>query len=311
MKSSIESEARRQVLAAQERVIGHTAVEVDTRLVELGTGLRLQLLETGDGDPLVMLHGTGAIAATMLPLAEHLPDRRASIVDRPGHGLSDPVEGLREHPRTTAVQVVVGLLDALGLDRVDLVGSSGGGLWSLWTALDRPERVRRIVLVGVTPSLPETRAPVPLRLITTPVIGDVLDRLMPDASPGTVKRMMAMMGEGDTIERYPALLDALAATGNDPIASEAFRQELSGVIRGVLGWRPSVRFTETELRRLQQPTLLIWGDHDPVGKPAAARSAASLIPHGRAVVVPTGHAPWFGEPERTAELITDFLDESA
>lgn len=304
-----ETEARRQFAAAQERGIGSFALEVRTRFVEFDTGLRLQLLEVGDGDPLVMLHGTGAFALTMLPLAEHLPRRRVLIVDRPGHGLSDPVGGLRERPRTTAVDVVVGLLDALGLDRVDLAGSSGGGLWALWTGLDQPQRVRRIVLAGGTPALPGTRVPLPLKLMVAPAIGDLLDRVMPQPSPKTVRQFMAMMGEGNTIGRHPAIIDGLVATGNDPIATQASRQEMAGIVRGLLGWRPSARFTETELRRIDQPTLLIWGDHDPIGTPDVARAVAKVIPHGEAVEVPAGHVPYFGHPERTAELISHFLDK--
>lgn len=311
VRGTAESEARRQFAAVQERMIGDAAVEVRPRFVELESGLRLQLLEAGEGDPLVVLPGTGAPAVVMLPLVEHLRGQHVLIVDRPGHGLSDPVEGYRERPRTTAVDVVVGLLDALGLDRVDLVGSSGGAIWTLWAALDRPQRVRRVVLLGAVPLLLGTRTPLPLRLMATPVIGSILDRVMPDPSPDMVKRLMGMMGEGDTIVRYPAMIDALVATNKDPIAGDTIRQEHTAVIRGVLGWRPSARFTKAGLGQMRQPTLLIWGDHDPVGSPDAARSNADVIPNAQAVVVHAGHAPWFGEPERIAELITRFLNETA
>lgn len=53
----------------------------------------------------------------------------------------------------------------------------------------------------------------------------------------------------------------------------------------------------------------MWGAHDPVGSPDVARAVADLIPHEQAVELPTGHAPWFGEPEATAELIIRFLNE--
>ncbi|MPZ73261.1 MAG: hypothetical protein GEU74_08535 [Nitriliruptorales bacterium] len=81
------------------------------------------------------------------------------------------------------------------------------------------------------------------------------------------------------------------------------------MIRGLLGFRRESLFTTEELARIRQPTLMIWGDHDPVGSLDAARAAAALIPHGRVVELPTGHAPWFGQPERTAREITNFLDE--
>jgi len=309
MMGTAESGAREQVAAVQERLLANAAVEVTARFVTLDGGPRLQVLEAGEGEPLVLLHGSGNSAVAMLPLVEQIHDRRVIVVDRPGYGLSEPIDGLREQPRQTGVNVVVGLLDALGIDRADLVGNSTGGFWSLWTALDQPERVRRIVLVGATPLLPGTRPPIPLRLMTTPVIGNVLRRVMPEPSPKTVKQMMGSMGEGDTIGRHPGLIDAFVAAGNDPVAGQATGEELAGVVRGVLGFRPAFRFSEGELQTITQPTLLIWGDHDPVGSIDAARAAAGLIPHAQVVEVPTGHGPWFGEPELTADLIMRFLDE--
>lgn len=120
---------------------------------------------------------------------------------------------------------------------------------------------------------------------------------------------MRSMGEGDTIVGHPGLIDAFVTAGNDAIAGQATEEELAGVIRGLLGFRPGFRFTDAELRNGEQPTLLIWGEHDPVGSLDAAHAAAALIPHARVAGVPTGHAPWFGEAAHTAELIMGFLDE--
>lgn len=303
-----ESGARQQVAAVQERLLADAALDVTARFVTLDGGPRLQVLEAGEGEPLVVLHGSGNSAVTMLPLMEQIRGRRVIVVDRPGYGLSEPTNGLREQPRRTGVDVVAGLLDVLEIDRADLVGNSTGGFWSLWTALDRPERVRRIVLVGATPLLPGTRPPVPLRLMTTPVVGALLQRTLPEPSPRTVTQMMRSMGEGDTIGRHPGVIDALVAAGRDPIAGQATGEELAGVIRGIRGFRPAFQFSHAELGKITQPTLLIWGDHDPVGSLDAARAATDLIPHAQLAEVPTGHGPWFGEPALTADLITRFLN---
>lgn len=106
MTATVESEARRKVAAVQERLIADAAVEVRPRFVELAGGPRLQVLEAGDGEPLILLHGSGTSAVVLLPLVEHLHGRGVLVVDRPGYGLSDPMEGLRERPRRTAVDVV-------------------------------------------------------------------------------------------------------------------------------------------------------------------------------------------------------------
>ncbi len=244
----------------------------------------------------------------ILPLIEQLHGRRVLAVDRPGHGLSGPLAGGTGNPRHTAVDVLSRLLDALELERVDLLGNSTGAFWSLWMALDRPQRVRRIVLVGATPLLPGTRPPLPLRLMTTPGVGDLLGQVMPEPSPASVRKMMATMGEGDTIARYPGLINAFVAAGSDPIANTATQQELRAVIRGFRGFRPEFRFRETDLRQVRHPVLLVWGDHDPVGDVKAARQAAALLPNSHLEVLPTGHAPFWGEPTRTSELASRFLD---
>jgi pimeloyl-ACP methyl ester carboxylesterase len=63
-----------------------------------------------------------------------------------------------------------------------------------------------------------------------------------------------------------------------------------------------------ELKRLTVPTLLAWGQHEPLGDLAVARAAASLMPHGQLEVLPGGHAPWLGHPTETATAISNFVD---
>src|SRR6266508_3330436 len=92
-----------------------------------------------------------------------------------------------------SVEWLDGVLDALGLDATALAGNSMGGTWALWYALARPERVRRLVLLGAAPLLPGTRVPPPLRVMATPKIGELLQRMM-KPSPKMVVRMMSSMG---------------------------------------------------------------------------------------------------------------------
>jgi pimeloyl-ACP methyl ester carboxylesterase len=59
------------------------------------------------------------------------------------------------------------------------------------------------------------------------------------------------------------------------------------------------------------PTLVLWGEHDPVGGVPVARAATDLIPDARLVVLPTGHGPWLGQPTRTATAVADFTRPTA
>jgi pimeloyl-ACP methyl ester carboxylesterase len=115
-----------------------------------------------------------------------------------------------------------------------------------------------------------------------------------------------MFGEADTIVRYPDQIDARMAAGYDQLAGNASLSELRATIAPT-GWQPTLEMAVEELRELAVPTLLIWGDHDPVGGADVARLTADTIPAARLEVLPAGHAPWLGHPERTASLVSEFL----
>src|SRR5258708_20397042 len=116
-------------------------------------------------------------------------------LDRPGCGLSDgfdysSVDDIRGH----AVTFLGAVLDALGLDRARIVANSMGGLWSLWLALDRPERVSSLALLGCPALAAGTSAPAALRIISPLAPARPPDR---PATTRTVRRTL-------TLRRPPA-----------------------------------------------------------------------------------------------------------
>ena len=295
-----------------DRTLAGTTVR--GRWIEVGAGERVHVLETGDGPPLVLLHGTASSGPFLLPMLERLRTVRAVAPDRPGHGLSPPVALPRERYRAAAVEWVDRLLDGLGLDSAAVLGHSMGGLWALWYALARPERVRGLLLIGV-PGLPGTSCPLPFRLIATPGVGELLPRLDPP-SPRSVVRFAGFMGEGSTIVDYPDLVDLLVSAGADPVAAVTDRAEARALISPFAllsryGFRRRLRVRPAELGRLAVPTLLIWGDRDPVGSAAVARAVAGQIPDARLEVLPAGHAPWLGHPDRAAQVVARFVPVAA
>jgi pimeloyl-ACP methyl ester carboxylesterase len=277
---------------------------VNKREIEIRSGRRVHVVEAGTGPPVLLLHGSGTSSVSLLPLMEHLRDVRAIAVDRPGFGRSEPAPVPRPRFRDAAVEFVDDVIEALALDAPMLAGQSMGGTLSLWYALARPDRVAALALVGSAPLLPGTRAPAPLRLMATPGIGSVLARVAkPDAR--AVVRLMASMGERDTIVRHPDLIDALVASGNDRVATTTNLAELRAVI-APFGFRREFRVTPDELRQVAVPALVIWGDSDPVGSTGAAEETARLIPGASLEVLSAGHVPYLGHPERVAELLTGF-----
>jgi pimeloyl-ACP methyl ester carboxylesterase len=265
---------------------------------------RVNVIEAGVGPAAVHLHGNNTSSLSHLMLLEHMARTRSFLVDRPGCGLSDPEAFPRDVFRQKAVGFVDDVLDELDLASAVLVGASGGGTWAVWYALARPERVRGLVMLGSVPLLPGARIPVGIRVMATPVLGDVLT--------GTIRpnrrmllHLMSSVGEGDTILLHPDLLDSLVDAARDPVAVAANLAELQALLSPV-GRRRATRIQPQDLRRLVAPTLMIWGDHDPVVHVEDARRVAGLIPDARLEVLPAGHVPQLGNPERVAALVEDF-----
>jgi pimeloyl-ACP methyl ester carboxylesterase len=291
-----------QVAATHANVLAGSSAR--SRYVEVAAGQRMHVIEVGDGEPLVLIHGSGPSALLFLPLMERLVGVRAIAVDRPGFGLSDSWSPPHLSFRDAAVRIVDGILDALGLNETSLLGNSMGGTWAVWYALAHRDRIRNLVLIGAPPTLPGSRVPPPMLAVASPPSAEPPQ--MPPPSVDTVVQSMAMFGEADTIVRYPDQIDARVAAGYDQLAGIASLSELRATIAPT-GWQPTLEMAVEELRELAVPTLLIWGDHDPVGGADVARLTADTIPAARLEMLRAGHARWLGHPERTASLVSEFL----
>ncbi|WP_436924917.1 alpha/beta fold hydrolase [Halosimplex amylolyticum] len=292
---------------AQRRLFEAYGLEPRSRFVDIEKPrVRTHVLETGTagGDtPLLFVHGTAAFGAFFAPLMGHLGDARMIAFDRPGYGLSDPFVYTKENLQRTVVDILKGILDALGIERVDLVGHSMGGHTGILFGLAHPDKVRRLFLVGSVPAFPGTRPPVPLRLLTVPGLNRLLRRLQKPGEEGVLD-IAEIFGERETITDHPAFIRAIAAHEADPKAAEAGFSEFNALF-SVRGWHPSVRIGKDELRDLQPPTTVIWGDHDTLGGPDNVRDAIELIPDVRFESVDAGHIPYLAHPEQCAQLIRE------
>lgn len=291
----------------QQRLVGRAAL--DQRFIGR-EGERVHVLETGDGPPLVVMHGTGNSGLFLLPLLERLERVKTIAVDRPGFGQSDPRPVPRAQFKAAAVEWIDAVLDELGLSEASFLGHSMGGLWSVWFAIARPDRVTKLVILGGAPALPGARAPFPFRMMALPGVGRALQR--PQASPASVLKFANFVRERDALASQPEMLDLMVASTNDATSKESVRTEVQAVIPPYAialpsAFRKEVRVSPADLKRITAPTLIVWGEREPVGTVASARALRETIPDARLEFVPGGHAPWLDEPLRISRIVSDFL----
>ena len=202
---------------AEADLFATVGAEVDESFLELArTGLRVRLLSSGGGPPLVLLHGVSLSAASWAPLFSALPGCRLLAVDLPGHGLSEPAGYRRGHVRQHARELIDDILDALGLDEAPVVGHSLGGMLALWYAATGAERISRLVAMGEPAvALPGVRVRMPLSLLTVRGLGVAVLR---SPAPRPVYRGMLAQGLGraEVAAAPESLIDALRLSGRRP-----------------------------------------------------------------------------------------------
>jgi poly(3-hydroxyoctanoate) depolymerase len=255
-------------------------------------GIRLRIARRGEGEALLLITGIGANIDMWEPFARLITDRELIAFDAPGAGLSGrPRIPLRMHG---LARLVVELLDQLGLERVDALGYSFGGALAQELAYRSPQRVRRLILcataqglIGVPPR------PLPALLLMTPAryYHPVLFRMIvPRIAGGRTRRDLTQLDRQASarLARPPDLigyaLQLYAATGWTSLC-----------------W----------LHRLEQPTLILAGNDDPVIPVANARFMAWRMPAARLRVVEgAGHLFLLDQPETVVDEISSFLGSS-
>lgn len=127
------------------------AAQPQGHFVTLQDGLRLHYLDSGAGEPVVFIHGSGPGASGHSNFKQNYPQfaaagYRAIVPDLPGYGASDKPETI--YSLDFFVAALNGLLDALDIPRCVLVGNSLGGAIAIKLALDQPQRVSKLVLMA-------------------------------------------------------------------------------------------------------------------------------------------------------------------
>jgi pimeloyl-ACP methyl ester carboxylesterase len=277
---------RSQPIQEQQRFPAGTPLTV--RYVTIDS-TRIRYIDTGRGPAVVLIHGLAASIYswrhTILPVAQS--GFRVIAFDNRGFGFSDkPAHG---YSNKAYVDLLFGLLDSLGVSDAVLVGHSMGGAIATEATLDRPDRVRGLVLVDAAGLA--VRWPFMLRVAHWPIVGALFDRLRGRAATaGILKALYAVPSRvtAADIDQYYA-----------PIAEPGFGR----CLRGVLG---QFRFDalRDRLGQVATPTLVMWGTADRLIPAAVGQSMADQIPGALLVRFPdAGHAV----PEESSQAFNQAL----
>jgi pimeloyl-ACP methyl ester carboxylesterase len=246
----------------------------------------LSLTDEGEGRPVLLLHGIGGSARSCAAAGSLLAREgaRALVWDAPGYGESADPEGPVDLPAR-----VVQALDELGLDRVDLFGTSWGGVIATVVAARWPDRVRTLVLADSTRgsgTSPERAA----------------------AMRARVTELAERGAEQVAAARAPRLV----SPDCEPAVTEAVRAEMACV--RLPGFRVAAEFmaaTDTAdlLSGLRPPTLVLVGEHDQVTGVPESQLLARSIPGARFHLVPAaGHAAVTERPAAVVAAMRQFWE---
>jgi 2-hydroxy-6-oxonona-2,4-dienedioate hydrolase len=235
--------------------------------------LRYHEAGPADAPPLLLLHGSGPgvtgwrnFRGNLGVFAEHF---RCLVLELPGFGVSDPTD---QHPMVAALPAVERFLDGLGLDQVDVIGNSMGGIVATRFAIAHPDRVRRMVTIGGMG-----------RPLLSPSPGEGINLLMEFTEDPTRERLVqwlhSMVFDRSLVTEE--LIEERWTQATEPSTLASARKMYSRAAIEGMG-KAAAASAETPywamLNRVQARTLITWGRDDRVSPVDMALLPVSTIP---------------------------------
>ena len=282
-------------VAVLKGLISRIGVPTEQRSVDAET-VKTSYLAAGSGKPVLLLHGAGNGAiqwyTVIGPLSAHFQTVAPDVV---GYGESDKPSAPYDRPFFSAW--LRSLVDALGLEKVSLVGTSQGGAIALQFTLDNPEKVDRLVLVnsaGLGKASQEVPWNVKLRMMW--------QNLFP--SPVSSRWFLEHYALFDSGKIDQAMIE-LEEYGREvlrmPGGRRAFWQGQGRAVKPI---------PMEQLGRILHPTLLIWGEEDRTFPLSSARAAAEIILNAQLQVISkAAHTCFLERPAEFNATLVRFLME--
>jgi pimeloyl-ACP methyl ester carboxylesterase len=275
---------------------------VRERTIDAG-GTSIFFRETGDGSPVVLLHGfpeTGKcwdkVAATLAA------DHRVLVPDLPGYGRSGRPES---YEAPVIASTVAAFMQAVDAPRAAVVGHDWGGGVAFRLALGHPERVERLAVINSPFRKLDLRKGWHMLFFNLPALPEMVTTIAGDRWIDTILR--AASANEDAFEP-----DALAEYHEAYRTLERKRSAFAyyrTVTRRIIASRLQGRHARAHGPRgkIEMPTLIIWGEKDPALPLWLTDAIVHDIPHAEVVTIPdAGHFVPEERPERVAELLKEF-----
>jgi len=262
----------------------------EVEAVEVGDGLRLEYVRQGDPDgiPVLLLHGnTDSWRAWELLLPHLPPSIRAFAISQRGHGDS----ARPDHGYTMAgfAGDVSAFMDALAIDAAVVVGHSSHGLVAQRFAIDEPERTLGLVSISAPATVRDKQG-----------IRDLVTELAAVTDPLDPNYVREFQAGTFTLPISEAFVEAVLSE-TLKVPAHVWRASFEGLLD---------EDVSPQRHRIRLPTLLLWGDEDPLVGRAEQEAMLAQIAHAALVVYPgVGHSPQWEVPERVARDLAAFVGD--
>ena len=281
-------------------------------MLQIGS-LRIHHTHGGRGSPVLFIHGLGSSGYlewrfNLDPVAVH---HRVYAPGLPGFGRSEKPRARYGIPYFT--RFIERYMEGRGLRSAAVVGASLGGRIALELALERPQRVRKLVLVNSL-GLGRPNVQMSYGLVTIPRVGETLMNVARDAlrwAPSAMIRRVAARYSGASSDLSRTMDDAYLQNLREMYDADGYHDAYLATVRSLV--TPRALFgahydLTNRLSEIKMPVQLIWGADDPLFPVAHATRAHSMIGHSRLVVIEgAGHTPQAERPEEFNRVLDRFL----
>lgn len=265
------------------------------------SSVQIKYYQSGNGDPVILLHGFASSSFTWLHVAEALSkDHTVFALDLRGFGLSDKPVDTRYSPRDQA-DIVRRLILEQDMKNITIVGHSLGGAVALSTynsLLEEKRRIKKMVLVDTFIQNPIL--PLRMKIATVPFVSSLGLRLLPaNLCARIILRGSYLHSSNITDETLRTYTHYIGLPGASHAMAETVRKFFYLNSENLLKIA-----TQVEI-----PVLLIWGDRDPVFPLINGEALAKRMRKAELSVVPEcGHVPQEEKPVETIHILAEFLN---